>query len=85
MTANLAGASQGIPATRVTQGIPTEVMEHLHRHHVITLSTTSFTGMPHADTVVYMSDARSIFFWAGESTQMPVSYTHLTLPTKRIV
>ena len=70
MTANLAGASQGIPATRVTQGIPTEVMEHLHRHHVITLSTTSFTGMPHADTVVYMSDARSIFFWAGEGTQM---------------
>ena len=45
-------------------------MEHLHRHHVVTLSTTSFTGMPHADTVVYMSDSRSIFFFAGEGTQM---------------
>src|SRR5215470_4568125 len=61
MTANL---------TSVSTGIPKEVMEHLHRHHVVTLSTTSFTGMPHADTVVYMSDSRSIFFFAGEGTQM---------------
>jgi uncharacterized protein YhbP (UPF0306 family) len=54
----------------VTRGIPQEVVEHLQRHHVITLSTSSFTGMPHADTVVYMSDSRSIFFFAGEGTQM---------------
>lgn len=56
--------------TSATRGIPAEVMEHLHRHHVITLSTSSFTGMPHADTVVYVSDARSIYFFAGEGTQM---------------
>ena len=56
--------------TSATRGIPAEVMTHLHRHHVITLSTSSFTGMPHADTVVYVSDARSIFFFAGEGTQM---------------
>ncbi len=55
---------------RVTQGMPGEVTEHLGRHHVITLSTSSFTGMPHADTVVYISDANSIFFFAGEGTQM---------------
>jgi nitroimidazol reductase NimA-like FMN-containing flavoprotein (pyridoxamine 5'-phosphate oxidase superfamily) len=69
MAVNLTSAT---PAnqTRVTQGIPAEVMEHLRRHHVITLSTTSFTGMPQADTVVYMSDARSIFFFAGAETQM---------------
>jgi uncharacterized protein YhbP (UPF0306 family) len=54
----------------VTQGMPGEVIEHLGRHHVITLSTSSFTGMPHADTVVYISDANSIFFFAGEGTQM---------------
>jgi nitroimidazol reductase NimA-like FMN-containing flavoprotein (pyridoxamine 5'-phosphate oxidase superfamily) len=54
----------------VTQGIPTEVAEHLQRHHVITLSTSSFTGMPHADTVVYVSDSRSILFFAGEDSQM---------------
>jgi hypothetical protein len=56
--------------TSVTRGIPAEVMEHLDRHHVVTLSTTSFTGMPHADTVVYASDSNSIFFFAGEGTQM---------------
>jgi nitroimidazol reductase NimA-like FMN-containing flavoprotein (pyridoxamine 5'-phosphate oxidase superfamily) len=54
----------------VTKGIPTEVVEYLHRHHVITLSTSSFTGMPHADTVVYMNDAHCIYFFAGEGTQM---------------
>jgi nitroimidazol reductase NimA-like FMN-containing flavoprotein (pyridoxamine 5'-phosphate oxidase superfamily) len=54
----------------VAQGIPTEVVEHLERHHVITLSTSSFTGMPHADTVVYASDSRNIFFFVGEGTQM---------------
>jgi hypothetical protein len=70
MTVNMAAATPGTPSARVTQGIPPEVMEHLHRHHVITLSTTSFTGMPHADTVVYTSDARSIYFWAGQETQM---------------
>ncbi len=53
-----------------TTGIPEEVIEHLHRHHVVTLSTSSFTGMPHADTVVYTSDPHSIYFFAGEGTQM---------------
>jgi len=54
----------------VTRGIPGEVIEHLQRHHVVTLSTSSFTGMPHADTVVYASDSHSIYFWAGDGTQM---------------
>ena len=45
-------------------------MQHLRRHHVITLSTTSVTGMPHADTVAYASDSASIFFFAGEGTQL---------------
>ena len=57
-------------AASITQGMPGEVIEHLKRHHVITLSTSSFTGMPHADTVVYTNDANSIFFVAGEGTQM---------------
>jgi len=46
------------------RGIPAKVMQHLRRHHVITLSTTSVTGMPHADTVAYASDSASIFFVA---------------------
>jgi uncharacterized protein YhbP (UPF0306 family) len=54
----------------VTCGIPTEVVEYLRRHHVITLSTSSFTGMPHADTVVYTNDGQNIYFFVGEGTQM---------------
>jgi nitroimidazol reductase NimA-like FMN-containing flavoprotein (pyridoxamine 5'-phosphate oxidase superfamily) len=54
----------------VTRFIPGEVVEYLRRHHVITLSTSSFTGMPHADTVVYVNDARTICFFVGERTQM---------------
>jgi hypothetical protein len=54
----------------VTRGLPAEVAEHLHRHQVITLSTTSVTGMPHADTVAYASDADSIFFVAAEGTPL---------------
>ena len=53
----------------VTRGMPAEVMQHLRRHHVITLSTASVTGMPHADTVAYASDADSIFFVAGASAR----------------
>jgi uncharacterized protein YhbP (UPF0306 family) len=54
----------------VSRIIPDEVVTYLDLHHVITLSTSSFTGMPHADTVVYISDASSIYFFAGEGTQM---------------
>ena len=57
-------------AASITQGMPGEVIEHLKRHHVITLSTSSFTGMPHADTVVYVNNANSIFFFATDGTQM---------------
>jgi nitroimidazol reductase NimA-like FMN-containing flavoprotein (pyridoxamine 5'-phosphate oxidase superfamily) len=56
--------------TSSTRNIPAEVVEHLRRHHVITVSTSSFTGMPHADTVVYVSDLHSIYFFVGEGTQM---------------
>jgi len=54
----------------VPRGLPAEVMEHLRAHQVITLSTASVTGMPHADTVAYASDADSIFFFAGEGTPL---------------
>ena len=62
--------TQTTQLTKITDGMPDEVIEHLARHHVITLSTSSFTGMPHADTVVYANDADNIFFFAGEGTQL---------------
>ena len=53
-----------------SQGMPPEVVDYLALHHVITLSTSSFTGMPHADTVVYANDERGFFFYTDPTTQM---------------
>ncbi|MDP9074103.1 MAG: cyclic nucleotide-binding domain-containing protein [Actinomycetota bacterium] len=50
--------------------IPDEVAEYLRLHHIITLSTASFTGMPHANTVAYANDDMRIFFLAPESVQI---------------
>lgn len=54
----------------VAKVIPGEVIEYLRYHHIITVSTSSFTGMPHADTVVYANDGSGIYFAVGEGTQM---------------
>lgn len=53
-----------------TESIPAEVEGYLDLHHVITLSTASFTGMPHADTVVFGSDSRRLFFYAPERSTL---------------
>ncbi len=50
------------------RGMPASVVEYLRLHHIITLSTSSFTGMPHADTVVYTNDDRNIYFYAIEGS-----------------
>jgi hypothetical protein len=50
--------------------MPHEVVDYLALHHVVTVSTSSFTGMPHADTVIYANDARRFFFYVPEGTQM---------------
>lgn len=60
----------------VTRFIPGEVVEYLRHHHVITLSTASFTGIPHADTVIYVNDARSICFFVGDTTKMLSNIQH---------
>jgi hypothetical protein len=52
----------------INGSIPHEVSEYLDLHHVITLSTSSFTGMPHADTVVFVNDDRRLFFFALENS-----------------
>lgn len=54
----------------LAQAIPADLAGYLDQHHIITLSTASFTGMPHADTVVYVSDSHCLFFFAVEGTQM---------------
>jgi hypothetical protein len=56
--------------TKVTVGIPIEVVEYLQLHHIVTISTSSFTGLPHADTVAYSNDSHKLYFLVGEGTQM---------------
>jgi hypothetical protein len=41
---------------------PAEVDDYLQLHHIITVSTASFTGMPHASTVAYANDGSMVFF-----------------------
>lgn len=42
--------------------VPLEVLSYLDVHHIITLGTASFTGMPHAATFPYVSDEQGIYF-----------------------
>jgi uncharacterized protein YhbP (UPF0306 family) len=50
--------------------MPQGLVTYLRLHHVVTVSTSSFTGMPHADTVVYTNDDKRIFFHVMPDTQM---------------
>ena len=51
-----------------TRKFPTDVVEYLQLHHVITLGTSSFTGMPHADTVIYANDEWRLYFFAIDNS-----------------
>jgi len=42
--------------------IPPQVREYLRLHHIVTLGTSSFTGMPHAATTAYVSDEVGLYF-----------------------
>ena len=50
-----------------TVEMPPEVLNYLDLHHIITLGTASFTGMPHAATIAYASDERGVYFAMPES------------------
>ncbi|HTU37179.1 MAG TPA: cyclic nucleotide-binding domain-containing protein [Acidimicrobiales bacterium] len=47
--------------------MPGEVLSYLDLHHIITLGTASFTGMPHAATIAYASDQSGVYFAMPES------------------
>src|SRR5579883_1214519 len=49
---------------------PDDVVDYLKLHHIITLSTSSFTGMPHADTVAYCSDEYRVYFFGTEGSTL---------------
>ena len=57
--------------TTVTEGgFPTDVVDYLGLHHIVTLSTSSFTGMPHADTVAYVADQWRIYFFGVDGSAL---------------
>jgi hypothetical protein len=47
--------------------MPPEVLSYLDLHHIITLGTASFTGMPHAATIAYVSDQSGVYFAMPEN------------------
>src|SRR5215469_7408040 len=54
-------------AGTTTVEIPPEVLGYLDLHHIITLGTASFTGMPHAATIAYVSDPSGVYFAMPEN------------------
>jgi hypothetical protein len=49
--------------TRTNTEFNSEVEEYLRSNHAVTLSTSSFTGLPHANTAPYFSDNQRLFFF----------------------
>jgi len=49
-------------ATHQAIEIPPQVLSYLDLHHIITIGTSSFTGMPHAATTAYASSSRGLYF-----------------------
>ena len=49
-------------ATQQTIEIPAQVVSYLQLHHILTLGTSSFTGMPHAATTAYASGPTAVYF-----------------------
>jgi nitroimidazol reductase NimA-like FMN-containing flavoprotein (pyridoxamine 5'-phosphate oxidase superfamily) len=50
-----------MPAQQAIE-IPPQVVDYLRLHHIITLGTSSFTGMPHAATTAYASSEAELYF-----------------------
>ena len=48
----------------VKTGFTNDVVDYLDQHHTMTLSTSSFTGLPHANTALYVHDGTRITFLA---------------------
>jgi Pyridoxamine 5'-phosphate oxidase len=45
-----------------------EVDRYLRNNHAVTLSTSSFTGMPHANTAPYVSDDQHLYFFVRDES-----------------
>src|SRR5688572_2283773 len=54
---------------RPVTDMPPHVLEYLREHNILTLATASPTGLPHAVTMVYVSDGLAIYFCTRPDTR----------------
>jgi hypothetical protein len=54
--------------TRTETDFNAEVDTYLRNNHAITLSTSSFTGMPHANTAPYVNDLQFLYFFVRDES-----------------
>src|SRR5580700_11289249 len=54
--------------TRTNTEFNAEVDHYLRSNHAVTLSTSSFTGLPHANTAPYVSDGERLYFFVRDES-----------------
>jgi Pyridoxamine 5'-phosphate oxidase len=54
--------------TRTKTEFNSEVDAYLRNNHAVTLSTSSFTGIPHANTAPYVSDDKRLYFFVRDAS-----------------
>jgi nitroimidazol reductase NimA-like FMN-containing flavoprotein (pyridoxamine 5'-phosphate oxidase superfamily) len=54
--------------TRTSTEFTAEVESYLRNNHAVTISTSSFTGLPHANTAPYVSDDKRLYFFVRDES-----------------
>jgi hypothetical protein len=54
--------------TRTDTDFNAAVDRYLRNNHAVTLSTSSFTGLPHANTAPYVSDDQFLYFFVRDES-----------------
>ena len=54
--------------TRTNTEFNADVDTYLRSNHAVTLSTSSFTGLPHANTAPYVSDDERLYFFVRDES-----------------
>jgi hypothetical protein len=67
-----------MPATAKSVEIPKQVLDYLYVHHVLTIATCTFTGMPHGATVPFASSPSGVYFAmdSNERTAQNIDANH---------
>ena len=57
--------------------VPQHVLEYLQQHQTLTLATSSPAGVPHAATLVYVTDGLAIGVWTQPDSVTARNIEHL--------